>query len=131
MLNKKTTIILATTAIASLISSAVFANKVEIPRAEGEGTFYCEINTLNLLKTVDIDTDNVKIKGFCNGQAYVTKNGHLKSLPINSLRSVYFEYKKTPGKSSSVNVLTSSPDDVTCKLGKGEARKAYSDGDYC
>jgi hypothetical protein len=131
MLKKKRKLLLTATAMASFISSSVFANKIDLPRGEREGTFYCQLNTFNLLKTIDIDTDNVEVKGLCNGQPYVVQKGHIKSMPINSLRSVYFEYKKTPGKSSSITITAPAPDDVTCSLGKGEGRKPYSDSDYC
>jgi hypothetical protein len=125
------TLTLATT----LASSAVLANKVKFNRGDTDGTFHCVTNTIiDRFKKVDIHTDGVEVNGFCAGQEYVQRPGHITGMTMSELSKYYFEYKKTIGKEGSVDVVASNEDDVSCYVGKGdntEHRKAYGNGKYC
>lgn len=124
--------LLAFTVMAALSSSAVFANKVKLSLTDTEGTFYCVTNTItDRFKTVDIHTSGVEVNGFCSGDEYIQKPGHISGMTMSELNKFYFEYKKNIGKEGSVDIVATNADDVSCFIGKGENRKIYGKGKFC
>jgi hypothetical protein len=126
---KKKLICAAASVAVLLTSSSVFANKVDLD--ESEGTFYCEVKTINPMREVDIHTSGVKVKGFCKGEDYVTQEGHIQGRPMRILKKVYFEYKQDGITGGYVDVVATNADDIDCQMGKGEGRKSYSNSKYC
>jgi hypothetical protein len=129
----KNKLVLALAATITLVSSATFANKVKFGITDTEGTFHCVVNSpiTDHFKSIDIHTDGIEVSGFCRGEEYVQRPGHLVGMTMSELKKYFFEYKKNAGKEGSVNFIASNPEDISCFPGKGENRKAYGNGKYC
>ena len=110
-------IILGLSLVSALASSAVFANKVELSAADTSGEFFCVVNTIVPFKKVDIHTDGVEVSGFCDGQEYVERSGHISGMPMSELQKFYFEYKKNLGRAASVDIVAENGEDITCFSG--------------
>lgn len=118
------------TLIAALISPLAFADTTKLELKDSEGSFHCKVDTLYPLATVNIDSNRIKVNGFCGGQNYVTSPGHIEGMPVYMLVGNFFQYTED-GSDRSVTITSSVDKGVTCYVGQGDRTKPYGDGKYC
>lgn len=113
----------------SLIATSVFAFTVNFPAGQKNGSFNCTASDVSA--TVSMDTNGLNANGFCAGNPYVTRNGHIVGMPTTILNQFYFEINKSATREGSVDVNVTSGT-VTCSLGHGDSsRNSYGNGQYC
>lgn len=113
----------------ALIVSPAFAYTVNFPVGQKNGSFNCTASDASA--SVSMDTDGLNANGFCTGNPYVTRNGHIAGMPTIILNQYYFEINKSASREAYVNVNVTSGT-VTCSLGHGDnTRNSYGNGSYC
>jgi hypothetical protein len=111
-----------------VLSSSVYAEEVNFPAGQSNGSFNCTIS--DPTATVSIDTDSLEINGGCTGSPFVTSDGHLAGIPALVFQSNYFEITKHVSKNGKI-IINVSKGQVNCEQGHGTKPTVFGNGKFC